>query len=166
MSGNISREGILADLEWMHRTGIGGLQNFDADLQTPKVVEKRLAFMTPEWKDAFHFAMTTADRLGLEATVAGSPGWSESGGPWVTPDAAMKKLVWSETILEGGHAYSGLLPQPPSNSGQFQDAPFRDASVPTVGTSPAFYRDTRVIAFRLPRSEERALNGAGAHQCE
>src|SRR5690242_2219569 len=52
MNGNISKEGIKLDLEWMKRVGIGGLQNFDAALNTPKVVEKRLAYMTPEWKDA------------------------------------------------------------------------------------------------------------------
>src|SRR5438067_1142663 len=32
MSGNITKEGIKADLEWMKRTGIGGFQNFDAGL--------------------------------------------------------------------------------------------------------------------------------------
>ena len=58
--------------------GIGGFQNFDAALGTPQVVEKRLVFMTPEWQDAFGYAMTLADELGLEVAIAGSPGWSES----------------------------------------------------------------------------------------
>ena len=49
MNGNISQEGIKLDLEWMHRVGIAGFQNFDAALQTPQVVDKRLAYMTPEW---------------------------------------------------------------------------------------------------------------------
>src|SRR6266581_7039645 len=95
MNGNITKEGIKLDLEWMHRVGIGGFQNFDAALNTPKVVEKRLVYMTPEWKDAFRYAATLADQLGLEMAIAGSPGWSESGGPWVPPAQAMKKLVWS-----------------------------------------------------------------------
>lgn len=30
MNGNITKEGIRADLEWMHRIGLGGFQNFDA----------------------------------------------------------------------------------------------------------------------------------------
>src|SRR3989440_10593631 len=77
MNGNITKEGIQLDLEWMHRVGIGGFQNFDASLNTPKVVEKRLVFMTPEWKDAFRYAATLADQLGLEMAIAGSPGWSE-----------------------------------------------------------------------------------------
>ena len=53
MNGNITQEGIKLDLEWMHRAGIAGFQNFDAALQTPQVVDKRLAYMTPEWKEAF-----------------------------------------------------------------------------------------------------------------
>jgi len=78
MNGNISRQGIKLDLEWMHRVGIAGYQNFDAALQTPQVVEKRLAYMTPEWKDAFKYAITTGDQLGMEMAIAGSPGWSET----------------------------------------------------------------------------------------
>src|SRR5262245_1649516 len=46
MNGNISEEGIKLDLEWMHRVGIAGFQNFDAALQTPQAVDKRLAYMT------------------------------------------------------------------------------------------------------------------------
>jgi hypothetical protein len=45
-----------------------------------------------------------------------SPGWSETGGPWVKPEQAMKKLVWSETIVEGPRKFEGKLPQPPSNN--------------------------------------------------
>jgi hypothetical protein len=42
MNGNITKEGIRLDLEWMNRVGIGGFQNFDASLGTPKLVEQRL----------------------------------------------------------------------------------------------------------------------------
>src|SRR5579863_7647538 len=56
MNGNISKEGIKLDEEWMHRVGLGGFQNFDAALFTPQVVDKRLAYMTPDWKDAFKYA--------------------------------------------------------------------------------------------------------------
>src|ERR1700692_2386770 len=48
MNGNITKEGIKLDLEWMHRAGLGGFQNFDASMMTPKLVEKRLAYMPPE----------------------------------------------------------------------------------------------------------------------
>ena len=74
----ITKEGIRADLEWMHRAGIGGFRNFDATLITPQIVEKRMVYMTPEWKDAFRFTTRLADSLGLKMAIAGSPGWSES----------------------------------------------------------------------------------------
>jgi hypothetical protein len=102
MNGNITQDGIKLDLEWMHRAGLGGFQNFDAALFTPQVVDKRLVYMTPDWKQAFKYATTLADQLGLEEAIAGSPGWSETGGPWVPAREAMKKYVWSETRVEGG----------------------------------------------------------------
>jgi hypothetical protein len=148
MSGNITKAGIKADLEWMKRVGIGGVQNFDAGLNTPQIVEKRLVFMTPEWKDAFKYAATLADQLGLELAIAGSPGWSESGGPWVTPEEAMKKYVWSETRVEGGVPFTGTLPKPPSTTGPYQGIP---GGRPPA--APAFYADSVVIAYRAPEND-------------
>src|ERR1700712_3680340 len=76
MNGNITQDGIRKDLQWMHRSGIGGFQNFDAGLTTPQIVDKRLTYMTPEWKEAFQLATRLADSLHLEMAIAGSPGWS------------------------------------------------------------------------------------------
>jgi alpha-L-rhamnosidase len=149
MNGNISKEGIKLDLEWMHRVGIGGFQNFDAALATPQVVDKRLAYMTPEWKDAFKYATTLADQLGMEEAIAGSPGWSESGGPWVTAPEAMKKYVWSETMVEGGKPFSGTLAHPPTNNGPFQNLP----AAASAFSEPQFYEDSSVVAYRAPVAE-------------
>ena len=150
MNGNISKEGIKLDLEWMHRVGIGGFQNFDAALATPQVVDKRLAYMTPEWKDAFKYATTLADQLGMEEAIAGSPGWSESGGPWVPAPEAMKKYVWSETAVEGGKPFTGTLAHPPSNTGPFQNLPITSATF----KAPQFYADSSVVAYRAPASSD------------
>ena len=151
MNGNITQEGIKLDLEWMHRVGIAGFQNFDAALQTPQVVDKRLAYMTPEWKEAFRYAIGLGDKLGMEMAIAGSPGWSETGGPWVPPSEGMKKYVWSETLLEGGKVFNGKLAHPPSNTGAFQDMGIREAfGSPPEKPAPEFYRDAAVVAFRLP----------------
>ena len=149
MNGNITQEGIKLDLEWMHRVGLGGFQNFDAALSTPQVVDKRLAYMTPEWKQAFKYATTLADQLGLEEAIAGSPGWSESGGPWVPGSEGMKKYVWSETLVEGGKPFNGKLAHPPSNTGAFQNVGIHDQQ-PPPGSSPIpeFYADSAVIAYR------------------
>ena len=150
MNGNITKEGIKLDLEWMHRAGLGGFQNFDAALFTPQLVEKRLVYMTPDWKDAFKYATTEANQLGLEEAIAGSPGWSETGGPWVPAKEAMKKYVWSETRVEGGKPFTGMLAHPPSNTGAFQNLPIEDLG-DMVGTSfkaPEYYADSAVIAYK------------------
>src|SRR6266567_781597 len=155
MNGNITKEGIKLDLEWMHRVGLAGFQNFDAALATPQVVEHRLAYMTPEWKDAFKYATVLADQLGLEEAIAGSPGWSESGGPWVPASQGMKKYVWSETRVEGGKPFAGTLAHPPSNTGAFQNMAIQDLlSAPEGSKSiPHFYADVAVIAFRAAASD-------------
>ncbi|HEY4324027.1 MAG TPA: glycosyl hydrolase [Mucilaginibacter sp.] len=155
MNGNITKDGIEKDLKWMSRTGIGGFQNFDAALATPQIVKKRLIFMTPEWKDAFHFTAKLADSLHLEMAIAGSPGWSESGGPWVPIKDGMKKLVWSETPVEGGKPYTGKIPAPPSVTGPFQNlimAPGFGAP-PERDEKPQFYKDVSVIAYKLADSD-------------
>src|SRR6478752_4449859 len=156
MNGNITKDGIQKDLEWMHRSGIGGFQNFDAGLTTPQIVEKRLAYMTPEWKDAFQYATKKADSLKLEMAIAGSPGWSESGGPWVQPKNGMKKLVWSETRIKGGQPFSGSLTKPPSTTGAFQNLVIPEEAfglTAKTAAPPEYYEDVAVIAYRLPAKD-------------
>lgn len=157
MNGNVTRQGIQLDLEWMHRIGIGGFQNFDAAMNTPKVVDHRLVYMSPEWKQTFLYATKLADHLGMEEAIASSPGWSETGGPWVRPSEGMKKYVWSETRVPGGLPFEGKLTQPPDTTGPFQNIPSVTDPVmpgdkaPEVPTS--FYRDSQVFAYRLPSAD-------------
>ena len=152
MNGNITKEGIKLDLDWMHQVGLGGFQNFDAALSTPQVVKQRLAYMTPPWKDAFKYAIETGTQLGMEEAIAGSPGWSESGGPWVPPSQGMKKYVWSATVVEGGKPFTGTLVHPPTVTGAFQNIGIRDAlgAPPGAKKAPQFYADSAVIAYRQP----------------
>jgi hypothetical protein len=156
MNGNITKEGIGKDLEWMNRVGIGGFQNFDASLFTPLVVPKKLVFMTPEWKDAFKHTTQLARQLQLEMAIAGSPGWSVTGGPWVAPRDGMKKYVWTETRVAGGKPFSGKLPQPPATTGSFQQVPVPESSMlgGPVGELPTYYQDAAVIAYRLPAGDK------------
>jgi len=157
MNGNISQEGIKLDLEWMHRVGLRGFQNFDAALATPQVVDHRLAYMTAEWKEAFKYATTLADQMGMEEAIAGSPGWSETGGPWVPASEGMKKYVWSETSVEGGKPFTGTLAHPPSNTGAFQNMGVRDALAAPAGAPPPprYYADASVIAYRRAENDVR-----------
>jgi len=161
MNGNVSKEGIRADLEWMKRIGVAGFQNFDAGLSSPQIVPKRLIYMTPEWKDAFLFTTKLADSLGLEMAIAGSPGWSESGGPWVPPSQAMKKIVWSETRVEGGKLFSDTLPKPPSTTGRFQNIAGGYYRSDPSQKIPGFYADAAVVAYKIP-DNDLSLSELGA----
>ncbi|GAA0880187.1 hypothetical protein GCM10009119_31570 [Algoriphagus jejuensis] len=156
MNGNITKEGIQKDLDWMEKSGIGGFQNFDANLFTPVVVSEKLVFMTPTWKEAFGFATDLAADKGLEMAIAGSPGWSVTGGPWVRPENAMKKYVWSELEVDGGKTYSGKLPQPSGQTGKYQDAHLEGGGITGgfIGEVPTFYRDALVVAFPVDAGEK------------
>jgi hypothetical protein len=121
MNGNVTKEGIRKDIEWMARAGLGGMQNFDAQMMTPQLVEKRLVYMDPDWSDAFRYSAQLAEQKGLEFGIAASPGWSETGGPWVKPKDGMKKLVWSTATVEGGKPLRLKLPEVPQTTGPFQD---------------------------------------------
>ncbi len=150
MNGNVTKEGIRKDLEWMDRVGIGGFHHFDVALSTPQTVDKRLVYMDEGWKEAFAYAVRLADSLGLEMTVASAPGWSATGGPWVEPRDAMKKLVWRTLTVEGGSHCSTLLPEPFSTTGAFQNAGVEGRGSASVAE---YYEDIAVIAMPLPEDD-------------
>lgn len=163
MNGNITKEGISQDIDWMHRVGIAGFQNFDAALNTPKVVDQRLIYMQPGWQEAFRFAIEKGDSYGFEMAVAGSPGWSETGGPWVKPEQAMKKVVWSQTTVQGGKPFTGTLPPPPRATGPFSNLAQQDLMGAMGGGEappPAkdFGADTVVLAMREPAIEHAMVD--------
>lgn len=147
-NGNVTEDGITKDLEWMKRVGIGGYQLADVSSGCCQQVEKKIYFGTPEWYHAVRHAAEVGRQLGLEMSIFSSPGWSEAGGPWVKPDEAMKKLVWSETEVEGPQEFDGKLADPPSNEG-----PVLDLNAGVRPGAPHFYRDVRVIAYRTPVDE-------------
>lgn len=151
MNGNITADGVRKDMEWMNRVGIAGLQAFDAGNATPQVVEKRLPYMTDGWKAAFREAAVQAGRLDLELGIAASPGWSETGGPWVTAPDAMKKLAWSEMRLSGGQHFRGIMPHPPTTTGILQTSTsgWGLGGRAAGQNPPELYADQKVLALRV-----------------
>ncbi len=137
VNGNISKEGITADLEAMKRVGVGGAQILNVAPGNPAGPVK---FESPQWWDMMRHAARECDRLGLELTIADCAGWSESGGTWVTPEQSMQKLVWSQRIVSGPSKFSGTLDQPP--------------------TIREFYRDVKVLAFPTPAGDESTMKDA------
>lgn len=153
VGSNVTREGITKDLEWMQRVGIGGFQAFDVSIGGGQTVDKKVKFMTPEWLDLIKHTAAEADRLGLEMTMVTAAGWSETGGTWVKPQEAMKKIVWSKTQLRGGEKLTSPLPLPPTVAGPIRNLP-KGASVGGGNnkTEP-FYQDQIVLAYKTPEAE-------------
>jgi len=129
LNGNISSNGITADLEAMQRVGIGGVLIMEVDQGIPV---GPVDFMGASWRALFQHVVGEARRLGLEVNMNNDAGWNGSGGPWIKPEQSMQKIVCSETNLPGPRRFDGALPQPETVAG--------------------FYRDIAVVAFPTPGS--------------
>lgn len=116
MAGNITQEGIAADLQAMKSAGIGGAQIFDVGQGIPTGPVK---YNSPEWRALMSFAFHEAQRLGLDMTMHNSSGWSSSAGPWVTPEDAMKRITSSTTVVASGS--KATLAKPNAVRGYYQD---------------------------------------------
>jgi len=138
LSGNLTKEGMTADLEAMRRAGIGGVLYMEVDQGAPKGPAD---FAGPLWRELFHHACLEADRLGLELNMNNDAGWCGSGGPWITPELSMQRVVWSETIADGPTRLKTTLAQPPSVRG--------------------FYRDIAVLAMPAPAGKTRIASIQG-----
>ncbi len=149
MDGNLSREGITADLEAMQRAGLGGVIIMEVDVGIPRGPVK---FMSPEWRALFKHVVTEAERLGLQITLNAGPGWTGSGGPWVKPEQSMQHIVASETNVTGPRRFDEVLPRPAPRKPFFGEG----ALPPEMEKArKEFYRDVAVLAFPTPSGNER-----------
>src|ERR1035437_3671399 len=118
MDGNITTNGITKDLEAMRRVGIGEAYIGIIADQSRLAPGDVKVLSEPFWATMTH-AVREGTRLGVDIGVFNSPGWSQSGGPWVKPEQAMRHLVLPEIRLHGPQHFSGKLPRP--EEGAFQD---------------------------------------------
>ena len=148
MNGNVSKDGIRKDILWMHNSGITGFHVFDAGMGCPQIVPKLITYLSPEWKDCLKYAVSLADSLHMDVTIAASPGWSCTGGPWVKPEDAMKKITWHSMIINGGRTFKGKLPEAFNATGNFRD--MDNGNLNTV----KYYKDIAVIAVKLNSGDD------------
>ncbi len=109
-----TKESITRDLEEMKAKGYGGASIVDAGSSSYQIARKTAAgpvFMSPEWMELYQHAVKEADRIGIELSVNAQSGWNP-GAPSITPEMALKKLVYTETKLKGGQTVQIELPQP------------------------------------------------------
>jgi hypothetical protein len=149
MDGNVTQEGLTADLEAMRGAGIGGAIIMEVNVGIPR---GPVEFMSPEWRRLFRHAVREAERCGLEITLITGPGWTGSGGPWVSPKQSMQHIVASATEVAGPRRLDTVLARP-----HRRRAFFGDGLLPPdlERAKNEFYRDVAVVAFPTPVGEYR-----------
>lgn len=130
ISDHISEEGIIKDLQAMKKAGINRAFIGNIGLTDDPSASGNVKFRSEEWWKALHTALKTATELDIEIGIFNSPGWSQSGGPWVKPNQAMRYLASSSTFIEGGKKVDVVLEKP---EGDFQDVKL--IAFPTINTN-------------------------------
>ncbi|MFZ4546353.1 MAG: glycosyl hydrolase [Bacteroidales bacterium] len=112
IQGNISKEGIVKDLLAMKAAGINrafignvGGKYFEMESN----LYPQIKLFSDEWWEVLHTALKTATKLNIEIGIFNSPGWSQSGGPWIKPEQAMRYLTASEIQVKGPKRFSQKL---------------------------------------------------------
>lgn len=138
MCGNISKEGVVKDLEEMKRVGINrvfiGHNYFD-----PYEGGRNVRLMSDEWWDVMHTALKKASELNIEVGIFNCPGWTQAGGPWIKPSQSMRYLTGSEIDVEGPAQITVQLAKPSED-----------------------FQDVKVIAYPFDKSEQMILNVSNA----
>ena len=131
INDDISKEGITKDLLAMKEAGIGGALIGNIN---PAGVDGKVALFSDLWWECMVHAVTEGHRIGVDIGVFNCPGWSQSGGPWVKSDMAMRYLTYSELKVSGPGKVEVQLIQPKNE-----------------------FQDTHTLAFKTLVSEKRRM---------
>jgi hypothetical protein len=144
-NGNVTRQGITADLEAMQRVGIGGVLIMDVGTTVGSGEQVQVltppgpvTYNSPLWHDMVKFAVGEAARLGLQVNLTNAAGWAGSGGPWITPELSQQELVWTEASVRGPAHFDQVLAQPETHNG--------------------YYREVALLAYPTPDAEEISMS--------
>ena len=140
IGGNVSRAGIRTDLEAIRAAGYGGIQLFHGQVGEADVWEgttEQIPCLSEKWDDTIAFVADECSWLGLSFKMQICPGWSMSGGPWISPSNAMRKLVFSSARINGGEVPQLPVPEP-----------YR-------GDADSDWRDVVCLAFPTPAGADR-----------
>jgi len=133
LSDNISKEGVVKDLQSMKRVGIN--RAFIGNIGLNDLPYGKVKMLSEAWWDILHAALKTATELNIEIGIFNSPGWSQSGGPWVKAEAAMRYLSTSEMRVTGPMKFRQKLVKPNE-----------------------VFQDVKVIAYPAPKDDQLVLN--------
>ncbi len=142
LNGNVSKEGIQKDIKAAADNGLGLLRIFH--INSP--INGKVKFNSPEWFEHFKYATETCKENGLEIGIHNCDGWSEAGGPWITPEQSMKELVWTNTFAQGNGAEQTITLDKPKANSQYPD----------------YCVDIAVVAYPTKRPKDLAMHSEGA----
>ena len=135
MYGCVTDEGIVADLQAMRNAGIAGFYLMPIkDTSDGKQYNGTARQLSPDWWKRIDKVYSTADSLGLQMGIHFSDGFALGGGPWITPEESMQKVVWTDTIISGGKQ-TLRLKTPKANNDFYEDI--------ALYAYPAIYNDNR-----------------------
>ena len=133
ISDNISKEGVINDLHSMKKAGIN--RAFIGNIGLDDIPYGKIKMLNEEWWVILHAALKTATELNIEIGIFNSPGWSQSGGPWIKAEEAMRYLTASELRVTGPQKIARKLEKP-----------------------IAIFQDVKVIAYPAPKDDKLVLN--------
>src|SRR5690554_3391655 len=140
IGGNVSKEGITADLEAIAAAGLSGIQLFHGQFggEWPGV-SPQIKALSESWDELIVWTAEECKRLGLKFTMQNCPGWSYAGGPWIEPENSMRHLARSRADISGGQTVNVQLEMPRPSEEEWRD-----------------YKDLFVIAFPTPEGDTGA----------
>jgi hypothetical protein len=128
MNDFVSKEGISKDLESMAKLGIS--KAFIGNVgDRVNMGSGDLPMLSDEWWELMRWAIKEGNRTGVEIGIFNCPGWSQSGGPWITPEKSMRYIVHSEIKTKGARRLKTKLPKPAES---FQDVVVLAFPAPSV----------------------------------
>lgn len=160
MHASYSKEGIKADLEAMAANNIAGAYFTPIKGKTdPPLFDPPRETLTPEWWEIFRYMVEEARKLGIQIALFPNDGFATAGGPWITPEKSMQKIVSADTILtvEKSGKLVAHLPVPEINENYYQDLqllaipiekPYRRSDAEQVTVSNSYGEDLARIAKR------------------
>ncbi|MCR8556723.1 glycoside hydrolase family 2 [Mucilaginibacter sp. BJC16-A38] len=139
LSGNVSKQGVVEDLEAMKKVGIN--RAFIGNIGLNDVQQGKVKFLSDEWWDILHTALKIATRLNIKIGIFNGPGWSQSGGPWVRSDQTMRYLTSSQVMVKGPVLFNKQLVKPQVN--------FHDVKVLAYPVPADYNTDISVLKPKL-----------------
>ena len=124
MYGAVSEAGIRADLQAMKEVGLGGCYLMPirgaAEAPSDLPLKGEADALSPNFWRMVDCAFAQADSLGLGMGIHVCDGFALAGGPWITPESSMQKIVFCDTVVGGGKHHL-QMPKPQHYENYYED---------------------------------------------